>query len=82
MSKQDIPIIGPLLNRIIGSRNERFVKKYTQRTQAINALDGRVRQMSDEQIRSYVESHASLSPNELHDFGYTLAQAAQAGAQE
>ena len=39
LTDQGIPIVGPLLNRIIGTRNERFVKKYTQRVSAINALE-------------------------------------------
>ncbi|MDX2117091.1 MAG: preprotein translocase subunit SecA [Planctomycetota bacterium] len=51
MSKQDIPIIGPLLNRIIGTRNDRFVKKYNQRVAAINALEPQIRALTDEQLR-------------------------------
>ena len=51
MSKQDIPIIGPLLNRIIGTRNDRFVKKYNQRVAAINAIEPQIRALTDEQLR-------------------------------
>ncbi|MCC6660057.1 MAG: preprotein translocase subunit SecA [Phycisphaerales bacterium] len=51
MSDQGIPVIGPLLNKIIGTRNERFVKRYLARVTAINALEPRVRQMTDAQIR-------------------------------
>ena len=51
MSKQDIPIIGPLLNRIIGTRNDRFVKKYNQRVAAINAIEPQMRALTDEQLR-------------------------------
>ncbi len=54
MAKQDIPIIGPLLNRIIGSRNDRFVKKYNQRATSINALEPKTRAMTDTQIRKAV----------------------------
>src|SRR5688572_27407030 len=50
-SKQGIPIIEPLLNFIIGSRNERFVKKYTMRVNAINALEPQMRQLTDTQLR-------------------------------
>ncbi|GAB4385766.1 MAG: hypothetical protein Kow0022_12890 [Phycisphaerales bacterium] len=49
---QDIPLVGPVLNRIFGTRNERFVKRYTQRVEAINALEPSVRRLTDEQIRA------------------------------
>ncbi|MBL8763624.1 MAG: preprotein translocase subunit SecA [Phycisphaerae bacterium] len=52
MSKQDIPIIGPFLNRIIGTRNDRFVKKYLARARAINDLEPSVRALTDAQIRA------------------------------
>jgi preprotein translocase subunit SecA len=51
MGEQGIPLIGPLLNRIIGTRNERFVKRYLARVAAINALEPRVRVMTDPEIR-------------------------------
>ena len=51
MSDQGIPLIGPILNKIIGTRNERFVKRYTQRVASINALETRVRTMTDADIR-------------------------------
>jgi len=53
-SPQGIPIVGPILNKIIGTRNERFVKRYTQRTAAINALEPKIRQLTDEQIRGKI----------------------------
>ncbi|MBX3323519.1 MAG: preprotein translocase subunit SecA [Phycisphaeraceae bacterium] len=52
MPSQDIPLIGPILNKIFGSRNERFVKRYTLRVEAINALESQMRLLSDEQIRA------------------------------
>ncbi len=54
MAKHDIPIIGPLLNKLIGSRNERFVKKYLQRVNEINAMEPRIRALTDAQIRSQI----------------------------
>ena len=51
MSRQDIPLIGPILNRLIGSRNDRFVKKYTQRVNAINALEPQTRKLTDAELR-------------------------------
>jgi len=50
--KQDIPVIGPLLNRLIGTRNERFVKKYTQRVEAISRLEPQMRPLTDGEIRA------------------------------
>jgi preprotein translocase subunit SecA len=47
-----IPLIGPLLNKIIGTRNERFVKKYTARVAAISAMEPQVRQFTDTQIKA------------------------------
>ena len=52
MPNQDIPVVGPLLNKIFGSRNERFVKRYTQRVDAINALEPEMRPLTDEQLRA------------------------------
>jgi preprotein translocase subunit SecA len=53
-TSQGIPIVGPLLNLIIGSRNERFVKKYTSRVEAINALEPQTRALTDIQIRNMI----------------------------
>ncbi|MGP1272916.1 MAG: preprotein translocase subunit SecA [Phycisphaerales bacterium] len=50
-SNQGIPLVGPILNRIIGTRNERFVKRYTSRVERINALEGEARALTDAQIR-------------------------------
>ncbi|MBX3357421.1 MAG: preprotein translocase subunit SecA [Phycisphaeraceae bacterium] len=52
---QGIPLIGPILNKIIGTRNERFVKKYTQRVQAINSLEPETRALTDGQIRAKLQ---------------------------
>jgi len=52
MSKQDIPIIGPILNKIIGSRNDRFVKRYLSRADATGKLEAQVRKLTDVQIRA------------------------------
>ncbi|HBS28752.1 MAG TPA: hypothetical protein DEB06_04720, partial [Phycisphaerales bacterium] len=51
----DIPIVGPLVNRIFGTRNERFVRRYNQRVDQINALEGRVRALTDGQLRAKTE---------------------------
>ncbi|MBA4028024.1 MAG: preprotein translocase subunit SecA [Planctomyces sp.] len=56
MSKHDIPLVGPILNYFLGSRNDRFVKKYTQRVEAINALEPQARALTDAQIREHIHS--------------------------
>ncbi len=55
MAEQGIPLIGPLLNRIIGTRNERFVKKYTQRVAEITAHEPAARAMTDAQLRAKLD---------------------------
>jgi preprotein translocase subunit SecA len=62
-SPQGIPLVGPILNKIIGTRNERFVKRYTARAAAINALEPQMRSLTDEQIRG-----------KIHEFRARLAQ--------
>ena len=40
---QDIPLIGHIVNRIFGTRNERFVRRYLARVEEINALEPKIR---------------------------------------
>ncbi|KAA0214952.1 MAG: preprotein translocase subunit SecA [Leptolyngbya sp. PLA3] len=49
---QDIPFVGPVLNKIFGTRNERFVRRYTLRVDAINALEPQIRVLTDEELRA------------------------------
>lgn len=49
--KQDIPLIGPILKLFIGTRNERFVRRYNERVNAINKLEPEMRKLSDAQLR-------------------------------
>ena len=46
-----IPVVGPILNKLIGSRNDRFVKRYTQRVEAIGAAEVEARKLTDAEIR-------------------------------
>ncbi|MEX2219058.1 MAG: preprotein translocase subunit SecA [Phycisphaerales bacterium] len=55
MAEQGIPFIDFILKPIIGSRNQRFVKRYMSRVAAINALEPNVRTMTDAQIRAMLE---------------------------
>jgi len=50
-NSQGIPVIGPILNRVIGTRNERFVKRYTTRVEQIGSLEGEANALSDERLR-------------------------------
>ena len=52
---QGIPIVGPILNKIIGSRNDRFVKRYTSRVQQINAFEPQMRVLTDAQLREKID---------------------------
>ncbi len=49
---QGVPVVGPLLTLIFGTRNERFVKKYTQRVEEINSMEPQMRALTDEQLRA------------------------------
>ena len=48
----DIPLIGPVLTKFIGTRNERFVKKYTSRVEAIGRLEPDCQKLTDSELRS------------------------------
>jgi preprotein translocase subunit SecA len=48
----DIPLVGPLINKIFGTRNERFVRRYLAKSDEISSLEPRMRAMSDEDLRA------------------------------
>ena len=54
MAHSDIPVVGKVLSKIFGSRNERFVKRYTQRVEAIGALEQEIRALTDAQLRAKI----------------------------
>jgi preprotein translocase subunit SecA len=55
MASNDIPLIGPLISKIAGSRNERVVKRYTSRVGQIRELEPQMRTLTDEQLRGKLE---------------------------
>ena len=55
MASSDIPFVGPLLNKVFGTRNERFVKRYTTRVEEINALEPEMLVKTDQELRDLVE---------------------------
>ena len=51
MAASDIPVLGKAINRLFGTRNERIVKRYVQRVDAINALEPEVQKLTDAELR-------------------------------
>jgi len=56
MASNEIPVIGSVLSKLFGSRNERIVKRYTSRVQAINELEPEMRGLSDDELRDKTEA--------------------------
>jgi len=52
MASQDIPLVGPIINKIFGTRNERVVKRFLLRVDAINALGAQMSALSDAALRA------------------------------
>ena len=55
MASSEIPVVGPLLSKVFGSRNERIVKRYTTRVDAIGALEPEIRALTDAQLRAKLD---------------------------
>ena len=51
MAEKDIPIIGFLIRKIAGSRNDRFVKRYQMLVRSINAREAETKTLTDAQLR-------------------------------
>lgn len=54
MASSEIPVVGKLLGKVFGTRNERFVKRYTTRVEQINALEPEMRAKTDQELRDLV----------------------------
>ncbi len=52
MSSAEIPVIGKLLSKVFGSRNERVVKRYTTRVDAIAQFESKMRALTDAELRA------------------------------
>jgi preprotein translocase subunit SecA len=52
MASSEIPLLGPVINKLFGSRNQRLVKRYETRVNEINALEPEMRKLTDEQLRA------------------------------
>ncbi len=55
MASSEIPIVGKLLSKVFGSRNERIVKRYTTRVEAIGQLEPQMRTLTDAQLRAKLD---------------------------
>ena len=55
MASSEIPVVGKLLSKMFGSRNERIVKRYTTRVEAIRELEPSMRKLTDDQLRGKIE---------------------------
>jgi len=51
MAASEIPLVGPLISKIFGTRNERLVKRYLQQVEDINSREAMARALTDAQIR-------------------------------
>lgn len=63
MASSEIPVIGPILSKLFGSRNERVVKRYTTRVEQIGALEPEMRQLTDAQLRAKTEEFRTRYDN-------------------
>jgi preprotein translocase subunit SecA len=63
MASSEIPVVGSLLAKVFGSRNERIVKRYTNRVDAIGALEPKMRKLTDAQLRAMLEEFRTRFDN-------------------
>ena len=48
--------INNFMTKIFGSRNERMIKSYRKRVQAINALEPEIRKLTDAQLKARTDN--------------------------
>ena len=63
MASSEIPVVGKLLSKVFGSRNDRFVKRYTTRVEAIGALESDMRKLTDAQLKGKLEEFRTRFDN-------------------
>ncbi len=56
MASSDIPVVGTMINKVFGTRNERVVKKFVQRVQSVAALEEKYASLTDAELRARTES--------------------------
>ncbi len=52
MASQEIPLVGPLISKLFGSRNERMVKRYRQLVDEIGRHEETISALSDAELRA------------------------------
>lgn len=68
MAEQGIPVVGWILNKMIGTRNDRFVKRYMNRVDQINACEPAMRKLTDQQLKEKLaEYRARFDKGESED---------------
>ncbi len=77
----DIPVIGPVLKLIFGSRNERFVKRYMQHVEAIGSFESQMRTLTDAQLKQKTAElrarvEAGTRATEVMDEAFAVAREA------
>ncbi len=75
MASTEIPVLGPLISRIFGTRNERVVKRYTARVEMINSLEAQTRSLTDEQLRAKTAEFRSKFEKQAESGGDSAATA-------
>ncbi len=45
-----VPIVGPAMRKLFGTRNERLVKRYLRVVEQVNAFEDKVRVLTDQEI--------------------------------
>ena len=56
-----VPVIGSVLKKVFGTRNERMVKHYLNRVEKVNALEEDMRRLTDAQLREKTEEFRKRS---------------------
>ena len=50
-----VPVVGPLMRKVFGTRNERMVKRYLRVVDQVSALEGEFSPLTDAELRSRTE---------------------------
>ena len=54
-------IINNVLSKVVGSRNDRLIKKYSSQVSKINALEAQMQSMSDDDLASITANSVSYT---------------------
>ena len=65
-----VPVIGPALRKVFGTRNERMVKRYLRVVDQVSAREEQIRTMTDQELRDQKEIfQARLEAGEKPNLG-------------